>query len=169
MFQYNLIKKSIVKILVMWRWYFTIDYIRSPNKMPKNFYMGKHVRIFPRTNVIIDNNVWIGEGCRISTNKTGKSDIYIGPYTLFADNVHVIGGNHEFRRVDVPIMFQGEGKQGRIIFHGDSWICARSTILSNSEIPRGCIVGACSLVNKEFRNENSLIVGNPSKDKGKIR
>lgn len=47
---------------------------------------------------------------------------------------------------------------------GDNvWIGARATILKGSKIPNGCVIGAASLVNKKFSEENTLIAGNPAK------
>lgn len=42
------------------------------------------------------------------------------------------------------------------------WIGTRSVILKGSVIPEGCIVGAMTLVNKQFEESNCLIAGNPA-------
>ena len=47
------------------------------------------------------------------------------------------------------------------------WIGMRSTILKNTSIPDGCIIGANSLVNKRFVEKNVLIAGNPAQVKKK--
>ena len=38
-----------------------------------------------------------------------------------------------------------------------------STILKNTSIPDGCIVGCCSVVTKSFDMKNCAIAGNPAK------
>lgn len=43
------------------------------------------------------------------------------------------------------------------------WIGARAMILKGSHIPSNSMVGACSLVNKEFSEENTVIAGIPAK------
>lgn len=43
------------------------------------------------------------------------------------------------------------------------WIGARAMILKGSHIPSNSMVGACSLVNKEFSEENTVIGGIPAK------
>lgn len=48
------------------------------------------------------------------------------------------------------------------IFIGNGvWLCTKSMVLKGSYIPNGCIVGANSLVNGCFEEENCLIAGNP--------
>lgn len=42
------------------------------------------------------------------------------------------------------------------------WIGTRSMILKGSYIPDGCIIGASSVVNKKYNEDNSLIAENPT-------
>ena len=50
-----------------------------------------------------------------------------------------------------------------VIIGDNVWITSRCTILKGSKIPSNSIVGACSLVNKKFTEENILIAGSPAK------
>jgi len=43
------------------------------------------------------------------------------------------------------------------------WIGCRNTILKGSRIKDNSVIGANSLINKEFEKENVLIAGNPAK------
>ena len=43
------------------------------------------------------------------------------------------------------------------------WICHNSFLSKNCYIPRGCIVGANSVVTKKFTKESCVIAGNPAK------
>lgn len=43
------------------------------------------------------------------------------------------------------------------------WIGAKTTILKGSTIPDNSVVGACSLINKAFEEENTVIAGIPAK------
>lgn len=43
------------------------------------------------------------------------------------------------------------------------WIGAKAMVLKGSKIPSNCIIGAYSLVNKKFTEENCIIAGNPAK------
>lgn len=50
-----------------------------------------------------------------------------------------------------------------IIIGNNVWITSRCTILKGTKLPDNSIVGACSLVNKEFREKNVLIAGSPAR------
>lgn len=44
---------------------------------------------------------------------------------------------------------------------GDNvWICSKSIILKGAEIANGCVVGAGSIVTKQFKEEHCVIAGN---------
>ena len=42
------------------------------------------------------------------------------------------------------------------------WITSRCTILKGTHLPNNTVVGANSLVNKKFTQENTLIAGSPA-------
>ena len=47
---------------------------------------------------------------------------------------------------------------------GDNvWINSRSMLLKGCVIPNGCVVGAMSVCNKRYENDNSVIAGVPAK------
>lgn len=49
-----------------------------------------------------------------------------------------------------------------IVIGNNVWLCTRSVVLKGSYIPNGCIVGANSLVTRNFSEENCVIAGNPA-------
>lgn len=68
-------------------------------------------------------------------------------------NLTVITGNH-CPTVGVPQFFIGpthvNDKEKDVIVEEDVWFGANITILSGTHVGRGCIVGACSMLNKEY-------------------
>ena len=50
-----------------------------------------------------------------------------------------------------------------VIIGDNCWIGARCTILKGAIIPSNSIIGACSLLNRKFSEENTIIAGNPAK------
>ncbi len=50
-----------------------------------------------------------------------------------------------------------------IVIGNHVWFGARTMILKGSKIPSNSMIGACSLVNKEFTEENTVIAGSPAK------
>lgn len=92
--------------------------------------------------------------------KNGKN-IHIGDECMFAREIMV-------RNNDGHIILDKETKEvinpPEDIFIGNNvWIGMRSMILKGSYIPNGSIIGAMSLVNKKFEEENSIIAGVPAK------
>ena len=66
-------------------------------------------------------------------------------------------------------IFEIRGKmilKGKAAFGNESRISIlnveQSVILKGSVIPEGCVVGAMTLVNKQFEESNCLIAGNPA-------
>ena len=50
-----------------------------------------------------------------------------------------------------------------VIIGDHVWIGENTIVLKNTEIPSNCIIGASSLVNKTFKEENCIIAGVPAK------
>jgi acetyltransferase-like isoleucine patch superfamily enzyme len=127
-----------------------------------NLIIGPNSYLYPTKHIIIGNNVFIGRNVTISTSSSGRSPISLGHDIMLAERVMIIGGNHDFSRVDIPINKQGEGKQGAILLEDDVWVGAGSIILSGVTIGKGTVIGAGSVVSKSIP-EYSIAVGNPAK------
>ena len=54
-------------------------------------------------------------------------------------------------------------KADKLVIGHHVWCGWGSTILKNSYIPSGCIVGKSAVVAKKFEKENVVIAGNPAK------
>ena len=78
------------------------------------------------------------------------SSVLIGP------DVKIISANHKDNN---SLLYQNSPK---IKIGEGTWICANVVILPGAQIGKNCIVGAGSIVNKQF-GDNSLICGNPAK------
>ena len=94
---------------------------------------------------------YVGPGCIIYPNTI------IGDYTLLANDVMIIGGDHDFRKAGVPLPFAGREPQKTTIIGSDVWIGARSTIFRGIKIGNGAIIAAGSVVTKDV--EPYWIVG----------
>ncbi len=127
-----------------------------------NVIVGKSVEIAPCKHISIGKNTFIGNHASITTSQSGESKISIGGNVMIAQRVMIIGGNHNFDRLDMPMNSQGEGKQGHIKIEDDVWIGAGSIILTGVTIGKGSIVGAGSIVTKSVE-PYSIVAGNPAK------
>ena len=113
-----------------------------------NFYTGWEIEI--------GDNSSLGINCMIPYNlKVGK-DVMMGPYVI------IIGENHEYSRLDMPMRLQGYRFKKPVQIGDDVWIGARAIILPGITIGQGAIVGAGSVVTKDVP-PYSICAGNPAK------
>ena len=90
----------------------------------------------------------------------------IGDYVMFGPNVSVITGNHRIdvlgeRMYEVKDSDKRDSDDQDVVFAGDNWIGANSTILKGVTIGEGAVVAAGSVVNKSVPPYS--IVGGPAK------
>lgn len=124
--------------------------------------------------MIIVDKAHIASGSRISINeggvlKLGKNFNSTGNCTIICDKKISIGDfcllawDIQIMDADFHKIFNNENEwinPPREIEIGNKvWICSGTTILKGSTIPNGCVVGAASVVTKQFTEENSVIAG----------
>lgn len=105
--------------------------------------------------LIIGKNCWIGKNLII--NGIGK--VSIGDNCDIAPEVTFLTGGHE---IGTDNRRAGKGQIYTINVGSGTWIGARSTIMGDISIGNSCVIGACSLVNKDIEN-NALIAGIPAR------
>ena len=94
----------------------------------------------------------------ISTYDNG-SEVEIGEDCMFAFDTIIYN-------TDGHSIFQNGNlinKADKLVIGDHVWCGWGSTILKNSYIPSGCIVGKSAVVAKKFEKENVVIAGNPAK------
>lgn len=109
-------------------------------------------------------SITIGEHSEINSFSiiySGGSNISIGSNVIIGPNVNLIGYNHSFTQLDIPIKKQKNSKKD-ITIHNNVWIGASCSILSGVTIGEGAVIGAGSIVNKDI-GPYSVNVGNPCK------
>ena len=88
-------------------------------------------------------------------------DIELGDSVLMADWVYVCDFDHRMDDINVPIKDQGILK-GPVRIGPDTWIATKVTILRNTTIGRGCVLGSHAVVKGEIP-DFSIAVGAPAK------
>ncbi|MCX8560992.1 MULTISPECIES: acyltransferase [Mycolicibacterium] len=88
-------------------------------------------------------------------------DIEIGESALMADWCYVCDFDHKMDSMELPIKDQGIIK-GPVRIGPDTWVAAKVTILRNTSIGRGCVLGAHAVVKGEIP-DFSIAVGAPAK------
>lgn len=129
----------------------------------KNSAIGFPVYITSPKNVHMEDNTVIRLGAYF-INNSGEN-IFIKKYTVVGPRCTIVTNNHR-STVGIPQVLLGAShvndNSGDIIINEDVWIGANVTILYGAELGRGCIVGACSMVNKHIP-PYALVVGSPAR------
>ena len=125
----------------------------------KNCHIGKYVCFWGGGVIKIGENSSIGSYSAIFASKEGG--VTIGDNVNCARNMYVIDANHGFKDKNVLICKQPLEVE-KVTIGDNCWIGANCTIIKGAEIGSGCVVGACSLVNKKFGND-VVIAGVPAK------
>jgi acetyltransferase-like isoleucine patch superfamily enzyme len=107
--------------------------------------------------------------------KIGSGFSGIGHFRVVEDNSYIHLGNDCMFSWDVTIMasdyhtiYDKTGQvlnkaAGGVTLGNNIWVGCKSTILKNTQIGNGSIVGACSVVTRQFKDENCILAGNPAK------
>ena len=88
-------------------------------------------------------------------------DIEIGASTLVADWCYICDFDHRMDDVNIPIKDQGIVK-GPVRIGPDTWIATKVTVLRETSVGRGCVLGAHAVV-KGVVPDYSIAVGAPAK------
>ncbi|MGC9196719.1 MAG: acyltransferase [Syntrophobacteraceae bacterium] len=152
---YNTIKTSVMYSVRRLRYY---NYYRKFKQCGNRVILSKGGVILRPEHITFGSNIYISSGFRISAyNLTFGNDILIGP------NILIECEDHCFDRAGTPMTQYRESKNfGPVTIENDVWIGANVTILKNTRICEGSIIGACSLVNRDIP-PYCIAVGIPAK------
>jgi hypothetical protein len=101
----------------------------------------------------------LAEACAHATQP--YIDIELGDSVLMADWVYLCDFDHRMDDINVPIKDQGILK-GPVRIGPDTWIATKVTILRNTTIGRGCVLGSHAVVKGDIP-DYSIAVGAPAK------
>jgi len=107
--------------------------------------------------IALDDGVNIGFNCEVFS----ASHVRIGARTLLAAYCYVIGGDHEYRDPERPILEQARSSKGVAIGAG-AWLGAAVKVLDGAAIGDGAIVGAGAVVRGEIP-ARAIAVGMPAR------
>lgn len=122
----------------------------------------------------IDKSVYFGGPSTISSDLEADHNAYIGPrcyiypkvkigaYTMLANDVRIIGGDHKYNIPGIPIIYSGRAELKATTIGKDCWIGAYSIIMCGVNIGDGSIIAAGSVVTKDVE-PYSIYGGIPAK------
>lgn len=135
---------------------FLIRFKFKLRKVGKGFYCGYNIRT-SKNAITIGNYVYIGNNCTLTVK-----ELSIGDFTMLASNVAVVGGDHNFGEIGIPIRNTGYSERKGVVIGKDCWIGHGVIILDGVSIGDCCVIGAGSVVTKNI-SPFSIAVGNPAK------
>jgi acetyltransferase-like isoleucine patch superfamily enzyme len=107
--------------------------------------------------IVIDDDANIG----FNTEIFSASRVTVGKKVLIAAYTYLVGGDHMFDRVDIPVLDQPRNARGIAV--GDhAWLGAHVVVTDGSRVGRDAIVGAGAVVVGEIP-EYAIAVGTPAK------
>lgn len=124
-------------------------------KVGKNTKVVGPLCIGTEANLVIGDECWIGRDFKVD----GNGQVIIGDKCDLAPEVIIATGSHEIGNKNRRA---GQGTSYTTKIGNSTWIGIRSTIIQGSSIGDRCVVGACSLVNKDI-DMDLLVGGVPAK------
>ncbi|KAF0803378.1 galactoside O-acetyltransferase [Alcanivorax xiamenensis] len=121
--------------------------------LPKLSYDTRFVR---GRRVTVGYRFFCGRNCHIA------APAQIGDDVMFAGDVALVGGDHKFDEVSVPMNAAGRDVMKDIIIEDDVWVGFRAVILHGVHIGKGAVIAAGSIVTKNV-DSYSIVAGNPAK------
>lgn len=136
-------------------------------KKLRNF--GKNSEIRPNVYIINCSLVSLGDNVilRPNTMLFASEEIEIQNNVLIGSGVHIYTSNHNYKRIDIPIFYQGHNKSKKVILKEGCWIGANSIILPGVIVGKNSVIGAGSIVTKNVPDYH-VYAGNPAKKIKKI-
>jgi len=110
----------------------------------------------------ISKDFSMGEKGFVNTGAHFYPGVSVGRYVMFAKNVSIIGDDHVFDKVGVPMIFSGRPVRKKTTIGDDVWIGQNSIIMCGVSIGSGSIVAAGSVVTKNIP-EGQIWAGIPAK------
>lgn len=123
---------------------------------------GKNVNIerlafFGRGDLIrIGDNSGLGYNCVLPNGSKIGKNVMMGP------NCYIISQNHNYDRIDIPMIEQGTSDSTPVVIEDDVWIGRNVTITKGRKIAKGSIIAAQCVLTKDFPSY-SIVGGNPSR------
>lgn len=121
-------------------------------------FLGRHTLLACKEgDIVLENGVNISYNCTVFS----ASSVRIGAETLLAAYCYVVGGGHDFDRVDVPVVQQARPSRG-IVVGPSGWLGAGAIVLDGVTIGSSAIVGAHAVVTQDVP-DYAIVAGAPAR------
>ncbi len=130
------------------RWNLNMKYVH------KTFYMGK--------NSVISKDFKAGAYSYVGPRCIIYPKVSIGDYTMLANDVSIIGGDHVYDLPGRPVIFSGRDQLYATVIGKDVWVGAYVKIMAGVTIGNGAVIALGSVVTKNIE-AYSVYGGIPAK------
>jgi acetyltransferase-like isoleucine patch superfamily enzyme len=121
-------------------------------------FVGRHTLLACKDgDIVLEDGVNISYNCAVFS----ASSVRIGAETLLAAYVYVVGGGHDFDRVDVPVVQQPRPSRGIVVGSG-GWLGAAAIVLDGVTVGSNAIVSAHAVVTKDVA-DFAIVAGAPAR------
>jgi acetyltransferase-like isoleucine patch superfamily enzyme len=107
--------------------------------------------------IVLEDEVNIGFNSEIFSG----SRVHVGRYGLFAAYTYLVGGGHEFSRLDQPVILQPRTSVG-ITLGENVWLGAKATVMDGVRIGQDVVIGAGAVVTEDIP-PRTIAVGIPAR------
>jgi acetyltransferase-like isoleucine patch superfamily enzyme len=111
--------------------------------------------------IVIGEGVFVGRNTILSCKNGSASRVRIGKNILMAAYTYLVGGDHLYDRVDIPVLEQGRTARG-IDVDDNVWLGTHVVVTDGSRIGRDAIIGAGAVVVGDIP-EFAIATGIPAK------
>ena len=123
---------------------------------------GARVNVEHGANFYTGWEIEIGHDSTLGIRCTVPYDLKVGSNVMMAPDVTIVGENHRFDRLNLPMRLQGYQRFPPVRIEDDVWIGARAIILPGVTIGQGAIIGAGAVVTKDVP-AYAVCAGNPAR------
>jgi acetyltransferase-like isoleucine patch superfamily enzyme len=121
-------------------------------------FLGRHTILACKEgDIVLEDGVNISYNCVVFS----ASSVRIGAETLLAAYCYVVGGGHDFDRVDLPVVQQARPSRGIVVGPG-GWLGAGAIVLDGVSIGPSAIVGAHAVVTEDVPGY-AIVAGAPAR------
>ena len=121
-------------------------------------FLGRHTLLACKEgDIVLEDGVNVSYNCAVFS----ASSVRIGAETLLAAYCYVVGGGHDFDRVDVPVVQQARPSRGIVVGPG-GWLGAGAIVLDGVTVGPSAIVGAHAVVTQDVPGY-AVVAGAPAR------
>ncbi len=125
--------------------------------------VGKRFRIGEGSQIVTPRMLSVGHNCFFGPRfyLSSPEEVRIGNNVMFGPEVMILGGDHDFATLGIPMRFSPNvGRSGPIIIEDDVWVGARCLLIKGVRLGTGSVIGAGSVVTHSLP-PFSVAAGNP--------